>query len=323
MVSSNNRIPLDIYLLKTTDAAINLATEEFILKNTDEDVFMLWQNEKAIVCGKHQNTLSEINYPYCIENNIAVHRRLSGGGTVFHDLGNINFSFIKKHPEKQENTIDFKQFTFPIIHYLNTLGIIAENSGRNDILIDGLKFSGNAEHLYLQKKRTLHHGTILFNSNLSELSKGLKTSEANYTDKSVKSVRSKVTNVLDYLPNKISIDEFIEGLIQCITKLYANCQLKQINSNELEEINALAKNKYQTWEWNYAYSPKYILEKKTINNHVKMEVNKGIIQSLEWRENPEFNTLLIGINHDFLSIKRAFNINHFSISDTEILDGFF
>lgn len=314
---------MHIFHLKTTDAAFNLATEEFILKNTDEDVFIVWQNEKAIVCGKHQNTLSEINYPYCIQNNIAVHRRLSGGGTVFHDLGNINFSFIKKHPEKQENTIDFKQFTFPIIHYLKTIGITAENSGRNDILINGLKFSGNAEHLYLQKKRTLHHGTILFNSNLSELSVGLKNSNGIYTDKSVKSVRSKVTNVFDHLPEKTSIESFIEGLIQCITQLYSDCIVRELNVNEINQINELCKNKYLTWEWNYAYSPKYTFEKNLEQYHLKMEVNKGIIQSLEWRENPEFNTILIGINHDFFSIKNVFNKNQFAISDNEILDGFF
>jgi len=314
---------LHIYLLKTTDAAINLATEEFLLKNTEEDVFMLWQNEKAIVCGKHQNTLSEINYPYCIENNIAVHRRLSGGGTVFHDIGNINFSFIKKHTEKQENTIDFKQFTFPIIHYLKTIGITAENSGRNDILIDGLKFSGNAEHLYLQKKRTLHHGTILFNSNLLELSLGLKTSNGTYTDKSVKSVRSKVTNVINHLPQKMSINEFIDGLIKCIMNLNTNSELKELNELNLNEIDLLSKNKYNTWDWNYAYSPKYLFEKNTTDQHIKMEVNKGVIQSLEWEENPLFNTLFVGINHDFLSIKNLLLKNQYSFSDNEILDCFF
>ena len=140
----------------------NLAMEEYFLKNAKEDIFLLWQNENAIIVGKNQNTLSEINYDYVKNNNIKVVRRQSGGGAVFHDLGNINFTFISYN---DNSFSDFKKFTMPIVAALKELNINAEFSGRNDLLIDNQKFSGNAQYNY--KNNVMHHGTLLFSSKIN------------------------------------------------------------------------------------------------------------------------------------------------------------
>ena len=151
--------------LKNTNPFYCLAAEEYLLKNFDDDIFMLWQSKDTVVLGKHQNALAEINYPFVRANNVTVARRISGGGTVFHDAGNVNFAFIKNVKSPAE--ISFKQFTQPVVEALALLGIEATSSGRNDLLIEGLKISGNAEHVF--KNRVLHHGTLLFNSDLENL----------------------------------------------------------------------------------------------------------------------------------------------------------
>jgi len=170
-----------------TDPWFNIAAEEYFLKNFQEDIFMLWQNEASIIVGKHQNTLAEINYPYVKENGIPVIRRISGGGTVFHDLGNLNFTFIQNG--EKGKLVDFRKFTDPILAVLNKMGVPAVFEGKNDLRVDGLKISGNAEHVF--KNRVLHHGTLLFSSVLNDLGKALKVKTDRFTDKAVKSIRFK------------------------------------------------------------------------------------------------------------------------------------
>ena len=155
----------------STNPYFNLACEEYLLKNVDDEVFMLWRNEPAIIVGKHQNTLAEINTEYVKDQGIKVVRRLTGGGAVFHDLGNLNFTFIKFIPLNGDQIIDFQKHTRPILDILLKLGINAKFEGRNDLTIDGKKFSGNAEHVH--KHKVLHHGTLLFSAKLPDLSASL------------------------------------------------------------------------------------------------------------------------------------------------------
>ena len=152
------------------DIYFNLALEEYLLMHEVDDYFVLWQSEPAVVVGKHQNTLAEINYRFVSEKNIRVARRLSGGGTVYHDQGNLNFTYIANgEPGK---LVDFKRFIEPVIHFLGTLGIDAQQGLKNEILVRGKKISGNAEHVY--KNRVLHHGTLLFHSDLHLLRECLR-----------------------------------------------------------------------------------------------------------------------------------------------------
>lgn len=266
--------------LKTSDPYFCLAAEEYLLKSFDEDIFMLWQSEKTVVVGKHQNALAEINYPFVHKNGIKVARRISGGGTVFHDAGNVNFTFIKNVSSVAE--ISFKIFTQPVVTALTKLGIEATTSGRNDLLIGDLKISGNAEHVF--KNRVLHHGTLLFNTDLEHLGQSIKVTSEKYESKAVQSNRSKVTNISNYLKKKISVEDFIQFLLDVQLNNNANSKF-DLSKKDIEIIQKLTTEKFETWEWNFGYSPKYSFKNRIeIDGNilsVKMDVVKGIISEIE------------------------------------------
>jgi lipoate-protein ligase A len=262
--------------LKKTDPYFCLAAEEYLLKNFSEDIFMRWQSENAVVVGKHQNLLGEINYPFVRENNIALCRRISGGGTVFHDAGNVNFSFIKNVKSPAE--ISFKMFTAPVVEALAKLGITATTSGRNDLLINGLKISGNAEHVY--KNRVLHHGTLLFDSDLKNLGQAIKVSPGKYESKAVQSNRSPVANISQFLKIPMTTGEFMQFLLEVQLENPEN-SIYNLNENDIQTIEKLTAEKFKTWEWNFGYSPKYSfkneieIEEKILK--IEMLIEKGII----------------------------------------------
>jgi lipoate---protein ligase len=264
-----------------TDPWFNLAAEEYILKNFYHDCFMLWRNENAIIVGKHQNTLAEINLDYVKEKNVKVVRRLSGGGTVFHDLGNLNFTFIMNGGEG--HLVDFRKYTKPILEVMSKLGIDARFEGRNDLTIEGKKFSGNAEHVF--KNRVLHHGTLLFSSEISDLQNALKVNPHKYQDKSVKSVRSRVTNISEHLKEKISVLEFRDRITNHIMEVYPESTEYHFSQDDMDSIQKLVDKKFSTWEWNYGYSPRYTMQKMIKTNEgfieIYMYVDAGIIREIK------------------------------------------
>lgn len=270
-----------IVLNSETEPYFNLAAEEFLLKEKDEDIFMLWRNDKALVVGKHQNTMAELNIDFVLENSIRVIRRLSGGGTVFHDPGNINFTFISNAKHGEDVKIDFRRFLDPVIAALKTFGISAEYNGRNDLLLNGMKISGNAEHIYHRKKRTLHHGTLLYSSRISDLSAALKVNPLKYKDKAVKSVRSKVCNISDYMENAPDASVFFEQLTQRMAALQHNADFYRFTEADKQEIQRLAEEKYKQWDWNFGYSPKYTFSKffegPDCEADIELSVEKGCI----------------------------------------------
>lgn len=303
----------------STNAYFNLAMEEYFLKNTNEDIFMLWRNESAIIVGKNQNTLSEINYEYVKQNKIKVVRRQSGGGAVFHDLGNINFTFISCN---DNSFSDFKRFTMPIIDALKNLNIQAEFSGRNDLLIDNQKFSGNAQYNY--KNKVMHHGTLLFSSEINDLSSALKVKPSKFIGKSVKSVKSRVTNIANHLEKDMTVLEFKNYLMNFIYSKYKNNCLYQLSEEDVNEINKLVEEKYNTWQWNFGHSPKY-----TLNNEIKypggniefsLNVEKGLIKEIKFfgdffgkKDVSYIEDLLKNTNHNEASIRSI--LNNIDIND--------
>ncbi len=266
-----------------TDPAFNLAAEEYVLKNFKENAFMLWRNENAIIVGQHQNTLAEINVDHVKEKDISVIRRLSGGGAVFHDLGNLNFTFIMNAEKGKDKVADFKSYTMPILEVLQKLGVNARFEGRNDLVIDGKKFSGNAEHIY--KNRILRHGTLLFSSVMNDLHLALKVNPLKYQGKAVKSVRSRVTNISDHLPEKMDVLQFRDFIMNHIMENFAGSHIYEFSEEDLENIRELVDEKYGTWDWNFGHSPNYNLQKAFKSNggfvEVHMDVHKGKVKEVK------------------------------------------
>ncbi len=305
---------------KSLDPYFNLACEEYLMENFTDDVFMLWQNDNTIVVGKNQNTLSEINYDFVKSNGIRVVRRMSGGGAVYHDIGNINFTFIKT----DDNLFsDYKTFSAPVLDFLKTLGIEAELSGRNDILIDGKKISGNAQ--YMKKGRVLHHGTLLFSSSSDMISNSLVPDNEKISSKGIKSVKSRVTNIAEHLSSPMSAEDFKNRLADFVVKNSPLCQEYDIVEAR-EKIEKLKHEKYDTWEWNFGYSPKYDFCRKKRFPSGSVEVNlhigtDGIIQKAKiygdfFSPNPvdELCEALIGKKHkkeDILEITKKIDVSRY------------
>ena len=261
----------------------NQAAEEYFLKEFGENIFMLWRNDNAIIVGKHQNTLAEINVDNVRERGIKVVRRLTGGGAVFHDLGNINYTFIMGYEDTA--VINFRKYNQPIIDVLASLGVEAHFSGRNDILIGDQKFSGNAEHIFHKNKRVLHHGTLLYASEIKDISDALNVNPLKFVDKARKSVRSRVTNISSHLKEDMGVDQFRQKVMNHVVNMYPDAKPYTITESDKAAIQQLADEKYGTWEWNFGHSPNYGLKNgvKTAGGHVEvhMNVEKGKITALE------------------------------------------
>lgn len=296
--------------LKNNNPFFCLAAEEYLLKNFSENIFMLWQSNDTVVVGKHQNAMAEINYPFVHKNNITVARRISGGGTVFHDSGNINFAIIQNVESPAE--ISFNRFTQPIKDALATLNITALSSRRSDLTVNGKKISGNAQHIY--KNRVLHHGTLLFDSNLETLGQSLKVTPGKYHGKAVQSVRSVVTNILPLLRSYRSIQDFTSFLINF--QLQNNeSQNYTLSDSDNVAIYKLTDEKFSKPEWNFGYSPKYTFKNELLITgkmlNIELNVVKGIITNsavsgdyFSGKNISELNNSLIGEMHLYRQVKQ-------------------
>lgn len=231
-----------------TDAYFNIASEEYLLKQKEGYYFYLWVNAPAVIVGVNQNTIEEVNLSFTEQNHIKVVRRLTGGGTVYHDLNNLCYTIIAPFDEKEDN---YKKFTSYVIEYLNELGVNATFSGRNDITVDGFKISGNAQTVY--NGRIMHHGTLLFNTDMSVLESALKPNKLKIQSKGIKSVRARVKNIYDALPVKMTLCQFKKGLKDKFSKIALSYEF---NDKDVDAINELVEQKYSTFNWNIGYSPK-------------------------------------------------------------------
>lgn len=293
-----------------TDPYFNLAAEEYLFKNFPGDTFMLWRNEPSIIIGKHQNAFAEINHEFVRKHNFKVVRRISGGGSVYHDLGNLNFTFITKGDIN--NLVDFSKFTLPIVETLSKLGLAVQIGQRNSLYLDGKKISGNAEHIY--KDKIIHHGTLLFKSNLEYLNKALTPSDIQYQDKAVKSVRSTVTNISDHLPGFLKITEFENFIFKQMLNS-KNAWQYDLTEEDKKSINILKDVKYQTWEWNYGYSPAFTFSTGLQFNgeviHLDIEIANGVITDINSKDQNADITDLISL----FEILKGEKLNYSFIED--------
>ena len=260
----------------------NLALEQYVFDCMDRnrEYFMLWQNDNAVIIGKNQNTIAEINQTFIKEHEISVVRRLSGGGAVYHDLGNINFTFITDAGKKEG--FDFSAFCVPIVKALASFGVRAEMRGRNDIVIDGKKFSGNAQ--YIKQGRIMHHGTIMFDTNLDVMRQALAAPKDKITSAGTKSVQSMVTNIKDHISADTKAAEFLDALRGYMFKEY-DLRGYELSPEDMRRVVDLQNSVYDTWEWNYGHSPAYsIVKERRVEGfgelQIHMDAQGGVIREV-------------------------------------------
>ncbi|RFE02384.1 lipoate--protein ligase [Streptococcus parauberis] len=263
---------------KSNDPAYNIALEAYAFREltSEDEIFILWINEPAIIIGKHQNTIQEINKEYTDEHGIHVVRRLSGGGAVYHDLNNLNYTIISNKSE--EGAFDFKTFSQPVIATLADLGVKAEFTGRNDLEIDGKKFCGNAQAYY--KGRMMHHGCLLFDVDMSVLGDALKVSKDKIESKGIKSVRARVTNILNELPEKITVNEFSDKILEKMKETYPDMTEYVLSEDELVKIQESTDTQFGTWDWTYGKAPEYTIERNVRYPAGKINTFANVQQSV-------------------------------------------
>ncbi len=286
--------------LESTDPFFNLAIEELLLKNNRDEYLILGINAPSVIIGKHQSAHREVNTKFVLENEIPVIRRISGGGSVFHDRGNLNFAFISQSESGKQ--VDFHRYTQPVINFLLSLGVDAKFGGKNDLKVGSFKISGNAEHVH--RNRVLHHGTLLFSTSMDFMRNSLRKDTSCYTSRSIASNPSSVMNLSEKLHNFHNILEFRTEMMNYFLENMPDAVIGRLSPSETEKAESLASSKYRTWEWNWAYGPEY-----TFNNRVKFDgknhtcslfVKDGIIRECSIEEGDRLTTLgkkFIGCKH--------------------------
>ena len=265
--------------LKTNDPHYNLALEEYLFAHTDDDIFMLWQNAPTVVIGKNQNAYAEVNVEAAKAKNVYIARRITGGGAVYHDLGNLNYTFITS--DQKAKVLDYEYFTRPIVDALATLGVKCELSGRNDLLCDGRKISGNAQ--YSSNGRILHHGTLLIDADLGALGQMLRIDKEKLDYHSVKSHKSRVVNIKELLSDELSIEDFIASIEGYVI---SNMGAEPLEIKENEIISSIyERNKSDGW----IFSEKRFLTNYSVSRRKKfpfgivvlqMKLNKDTVEEI-------------------------------------------
>jgi lipoate-protein ligase A len=312
-------------ILESNDPWFNLAAEEYLLHHRSEDFFVLSINDTSVIIGKHQVAHREVNTRYVEENNIPVLRRISGGGTVYHDRGNLNFAFIRQG--EQGKQVDFRFYTQPVIDFLKHIGIVAVFEGKNDLTVNGLKISGNAEHVF--RERVLHHGTLLFNASLDNMKQSLRPLTCNYATRGVESNRSSVTNLKELLKNTGSTEELMIRMAEYFKNAFGGMHPFNFSGEEVSKIKDIAETKYKTWEWTWGYGPPYtftsVVRISGNDHHCRLHIKDGIIWECDIDGNVEMMAAgkkLIGCRHSPEDLRRVFLAENIPISDNEIFEFF-
>ena len=308
-------------ILDLNDPCFNLACEEYLLHNRQEDFIILSVNDPAIIIGKHQVAHSEVNIQFVEEKKIPVIRRISGGGTVYHDRGNLNYAFIRQSESGKQ--VDFRLYTQPVIDFLHSAGVEAIFERKNDLTVNGLKISGNAEHVF--RERVLHHGTLLFDVKLDNLRQSLKKRTENYSTRGVESNRTPVTNLKNKYLNIENISLLMTGMLEFFRNNIPDVRTFRLSDDEISAIHSLAETKYKTWEWNWGYGPPYTFTNRFKVNEIlhncRFLVRDGIIWACDIEGSTEMAVAgkkLIGVRHMYHDLLKVFRSEKVTISDEEV-----
>jgi lipoate-protein ligase A len=306
--------------LPSNDPFFNLAVEEYLLRNSKEDYLIIGINTPSVIIGKHQVAHREADTRFVSENGIPVIRRITGGGTVYHDPGNLNFSFISQSTAGKQ--VDFRKYTLPVAEFLASEGIKADFEGRSDLKVNGLKISGNAEHVY--HERVLHHGTLLFDTQLDDLKGSLRNDTSRYSTRAVESNPSSVMNLKDVMNNVEDIEVLKSRMLTYFIGQTENRSI-ELTPEEIMAIGSLAESKYRTWEWNFAYGPEYHFSNRFeingINYSCRIFVRDGIIWESEVKGSDEMAVAaknLIGCRHMPEDIHRVIKEENILISESDV-----
>jgi len=306
---------------ESNDPYFNLAAEEYLLHERKEDFLVLSVNDPSVIIGKHQVTHREVNTRFTDPAGIPVIRRISGGGTVYHDRGNLNFAFVRQ--SEQGKQIDFRYYTRPVIDFLASLGITAVFEGKNDLTVDGLKISGNAEHVF--RERVLHHGTLLFNASIENMRQAIRPGSITYSSRGVESNRTPVANIGPRLKDITTIDRFMTEMLSFFQITISGLIPFSFTPAETEKIKELADSRYRKWEWNWGYGPPYTFSGSfTIDGMVhncRFLVKDGIIWESDISGSQAASAAgkkLIGCRHMPEDIRTLFKREMIPVTDEEV-----
>ncbi|PVX52103.1 lipoate-protein ligase A [Balneicella halophila] len=306
---------------KTTNPYFNIATEEYLLKNREENILFLYKNAPSVIIGKHQIHHLEVNIPHIVEKNIPVIRRISGGGSVYHDEQNLNYSIITS---ENKAWVNFDEFTKPFIHFLKSLDLHPELRSKSDVRLAGKKISGNASHIF--KSRVMHHGSILFATALDELTSCLKNRPTCYKKKVVNSRRSIVTNIKTHLNSAISFSDFTQKFIEYLYEFGSINSSEELSDEATCAIQNLALEKYSSVEWNVGYNANYTFTNSFLHNgkivNITLEIKKGVCETAKTNHTlcKDIERVIQNVPHETFSFTKALSPY---FSSREILSFFF
>jgi lipoate-protein ligase A len=314
-----------LYHLETHDPFFNLAVEEVLLRESKEEYVLLGVNVPSVIIGKHQVAHMETDTKFVSRHGIPVIRRISGGGTVFHDSGNLNFTFIRNCEEGKQ--VDFRKHTRPVIDFLRSYDIDAAFAGKNDIRVDGLKISGNAEHVL--RNRVLHHGTLLFSSSLKMLRGSIRNDKSGYSTRAVNSNPASVMNLCEKLSDIAGIGDLAMAMINYFIHTIPDLEISDISQLYKEKGLSLADSKYRSWEWNFAYGPDYDFRNSFMHDGrlitCSMTISGGIVRKCIIEGSAEMSSvseLLTGCRHMTDDFRNIFSKEKLPFSENEIFNFF-
>lgn len=248
---------------QSRDGAYNHALEEYLIKNLKRELFMIWQNDNTVLLGRNQNPYKEVNWDYMNEIGAKLVRRPSGGGCIYTDKNIVQYTIITK---KEEDSL--RKFTEPVVNYLNEKGVKAEFTGRNDIIVDGRKISGNAQ--YKDRELMIHHGSIIYQDSSIDIGKLLTPAKLKLAKKSLTSVKSRITSLKSMMNMDIAM--FIEELKEYIKSYYHINENYVLSADELEKVEEIRKNKYANDEWTYGRYGKFDKVHSFMNDACVMDI---------------------------------------------------